>query len=107
MPGTRNSDRLIYEVGYFLRRRQRQTGDPQVDWLDKLEDPNSELSRQWDVEHDQQLVRRLLGVVQSDFQRQTWEVFRLLVLEDRSAAEVARLSGMELVAMGRVCDVLV
>jgi RNA polymerase sigma-70 factor (ECF subfamily) len=57
------------------------------------------LSRQWDLEHDQQLIRRLLGVVQSDFQPQTWEVFRLLVLEDRPAVEVARLCGMELNAV--------
>jgi RNA polymerase sigma-70 factor (ECF subfamily) len=65
---------LVHEVRYFLRGRQRQNGDPPDDWLDYLEDPNSELSRQWDVEHDQQLIRRLLGVVQADFQPQTWEV---------------------------------
>ncbi len=57
------------------------------------------VSRQWDVEHDQQLIRRLLGVVQADFQPQTWEVFRLLVLEDRPAAEVARLCRMQVNAV--------
>jgi RNA polymerase sigma-70 factor (ECF subfamily) len=90
---------LVNELRYFLRGRHRQSGDPLSDWLDRLEDPNSELSRQWDVEHDQQLVRRLLGVVQADFQPQTWELFRLLVLEDRPAAEVSRLCRMELNAV--------
>jgi RNA polymerase sigma-70 factor (ECF subfamily) len=90
---------LVNEVRYFLRGRQRHAGDPLADWIDLLEDPGSELSRQWDLEHDQQLVRRLLGVVQADFQPQTWEVFRLLVLEDRPAAEVARMCRMELNAV--------
>jgi RNA polymerase sigma-70 factor (ECF subfamily) len=89
---------LVNQVRYFLRgRRQRQalTPAPLPDWLEQLEDPASELSRQWDVEHDREVVRRLLAAVRPEFQPQTWEVFRLLVLEDRPAAEVARLCGME------------
>jgi RNA polymerase sigma-70 factor (ECF subfamily) len=85
---------LVHELRSFLRGRQRLPGDGLSDWIDQLEGPTSELSRQWDQEHDQQLVRRLLGVVQSDFQPKTWEAFRLLVLEDRPAAEVARLCDM-------------
>jgi RNA polymerase sigma-70 factor (ECF subfamily) len=90
---------LVHEVRYFFRGRQRQPDEALPDWLDGLEDSGSELTRQWDAEHDQQLVRRLLGIVQSDFQPQTWEVFRLLVLEDRSADEVAGLCRMELNAV--------
>jgi RNA polymerase sigma-70 factor (ECF subfamily) len=90
---------LVHELRSFLRGRQRQTGAVLSDCIDQLEDPGSELSRQWDQEHDQELVRRLLGIVRSDFQAQTWEVFRLLVLEDRPAAEVARLCGMEVNAV--------
>jgi RNA polymerase sigma-70 factor (ECF subfamily) len=90
---------LVNEVRYFLHGRQHRNGDPPADWIDRLEDPKSELSRQWDVEHDQQLIRRLLGVVPADFQPQTWEVFRLLVLEDRPAGEVARLCGMQVNAV--------
>jgi RNA polymerase sigma-70 factor (ECF subfamily) len=85
---------LTHELRSFLRGRQRLAGDALSEWIDQLEGPTSELSRQWDQEHDQQLVRRLLGVVQSDFQPKTWEAFRLLVLEDRPAAEVARLCDM-------------
>jgi RNA polymerase sigma-70 factor (ECF subfamily) len=84
---------LINQVRTFLRtRRHRQAlaGDALPHELDQIEDPRSEARRQWDLEHDQQLVRRLLASVQVDFQPQTWEVFRLLVLENLPAAEVAR-----------------
>jgi RNA polymerase sigma-70 factor (ECF subfamily) len=90
---------LVNEVRNFLRGRQRQTTDAATDWLDLLEDNSSELSRQWDSEHDQQVTRRLLAAIQPDFAEQTWEVFRLLVLEDRPAAEVAQSFGMTLNAV--------
>jgi RNA polymerase sigma-70 factor (ECF subfamily) len=84
---------LVHEVRSFFRRR-RPAADPPSDWLDRLEDPGSDLSRQWDQEHNQQVVRRLLAAIQRDFEDSTWEVFRLLVLEDRPAAEVARRTGL-------------
>jgi RNA polymerase sigma factor (sigma-70 family) len=92
---------LVNQVRYFLRgHRQWQTpGGPVPDWLEQLEDPASELTRVWDREHDQNLVRRLLLAVRPEFQPHTWEVFRLLVLEDRPAAEVARTCRMELSAV--------
>jgi RNA polymerase sigma-70 factor (ECF subfamily) len=87
---------LVHQVRDFLRARRRQAqADPSLDWLERLEDPGSELSRQWDLEHDREVVRRLLAAVRADFQPRTWEAFRLLVLEDRPAAEVARHCGME------------
>jgi RNA polymerase sigma-70 factor (ECF subfamily) len=90
---------LVHELRHYFRGQQRQEPAPSPDWVDLLEDNSSEMSRQWDVEHDQQLVRRLLAVVQADFQPRTWDVFRLLVLEDRPAAEVAQHCGMELNAI--------
>ena len=42
------------------------------DLLDRLQDPASELSRQWDREHDQRLLRRLLEQVEPEFQAKTW-----------------------------------
>jgi RNA polymerase sigma-70 factor (ECF subfamily) len=86
---------LVREVRSFLRQRQHQPAEPLADWLDRLEDGGSEQSRQWDREHDQQVVRRLLAAIQPDFEASTWEVFRLLVLEDRPAAEVACLTGLK------------
>lgn len=90
---------LVLEVRSFLRQRQRPPTDPSSAWLDRLEDPSSEQSRQWDLEHDQQVIRRLLAAIQPDFEESTWEVFRLLVLEDRPAAEVAQRTGLKLNAI--------
>jgi RNA polymerase sigma factor (sigma-70 family) len=84
---------LVNQVRYFLRaqRHRKALGTDQfASELDQLEDPTSDASRQWDLEHDQQLVRRLLASVQPEFPPRTWEVFRLLVLENRPAAEVAQ-----------------
>jgi len=83
---------LVRQARLFWRSRERQA-EAAPDWLDQLEDPASELSRQWEQEHNQQLVRRLLGVIQGDFKADVWEAFRLLVLEDLPAAEVARRCG--------------
>jgi RNA polymerase sigma-70 factor (ECF subfamily) len=84
---------LVNQVRHFLRtRRHRQAlgGEALPHELGQIEDPRSDARRHWDQEHDQQLVRRLLASVQSDFHPQTWEIFRLLVLENLPAAEVAR-----------------
>jgi RNA polymerase sigma-70 factor (ECF subfamily) len=62
--------------------------------VEQLADPNSALTRQWDEEHDQQLVRRMLATIQAEFNATTWQVFQMLVLEDRPAAEVAGRLGM-------------
>jgi RNA polymerase sigma-70 factor (ECF subfamily) len=82
---------------FFRQNRPREERSPE--WLAQLADPASELSRQWDQEHNQQLIRRLLGVIQADFEPRTWEAFRLLILEDRPAAEVAQVCGMSLGAV--------
>lgn len=71
-----------------------------------LEDPASGLSAEWDRDHDQALLRRLLDVIEPDFQPSTWRAFRLLVLESRPAAEAAAQLGLSvnavLIAKSRV-----
>jgi RNA polymerase sigma-70 factor (ECF subfamily) len=57
--------------------------------LDQLEDPDSDPSRLWDDEHDRHVVRRLLQLMEGDFEPATWKAFRLLVLEGRPTREVA------------------
>jgi RNA polymerase sigma-70 factor (ECF subfamily) len=87
---------LVNQVRYFLRtRRQQARAELLPDWLAQLEAPASDLSKQWDQEHDQQLVHRLLATVQPEFEPRTWEVFQRLVLEARPAAEVAQHFHME------------
>lgn len=59
----------------------------------QVEDPDDELARRWDEEHDRHVIRRLLELIELDFEPSTWDAFRLLVLEERPTGEVAgRLS---------------
>src|ERR1700682_278464 len=41
--------------------------------LDQLEDTHSDLARNWDLEHDQHIMGRLLELVRPDFGPATWE----------------------------------
>ena len=60
----------------------------------QLEGPESDLSRQWDEEHDRHVVRRLLELIEPEFEPATWRAFRMLVLEGQSTAEVAQALGL-------------
>lgn len=62
-------------------------------YLARLEDPADDLSREWDREHDVHVTRRLLERIKSDFEPQTWDLFRGFVLEARPAEEVAAAYG--------------
>jgi RNA polymerase sigma factor (sigma-70 family) len=57
--------------------------------LDQLEDSESDLSRLWDEEHDRHVARRLIELIEPDFEATTWRAFRSLVLEGKPTAEVA------------------
>ena len=58
----------------------------------QLEDPHSDLSRQWDREHDDHIVRALLAQIEGEFKPATWRAFQLVFLggcaPDAVAAEV-------------------
>jgi RNA polymerase sigma-70 factor (ECF subfamily) len=74
----------------FWRARPPQTLSPQAEQhLTSLEDPASDLIRLWDEEHDRHVVRRLLQLIEADFEPATWRAFQLVVLEGRSTAEAA------------------
>src|SRR5262249_2697656 len=64
------------------------------DFLNQLDDPNSDLSKRWDAEHDQQVCQRLLLVLEQDFTPKTVQAFRRLVFDGASGAEVAVELGM-------------
>ena len=69
-------------------------GDGTEDFLARLEDPHSDLSRQWDEDHDRHVLDRLLRLVEPDFSAQTWEAFRRFAIEVRPAATVAAELGI-------------
>jgi len=74
-------------------------------YLSQVEDPASGLSAEWDREYGR-LLRRLLELVEPEFQPKTWSAFRLLVLDRRPAAEAAAELGLTvnavLIAKSRV-----
>ncbi|MBN9121243.1 MAG: sigma-70 family RNA polymerase sigma factor [Planctomycetes bacterium] len=57
--------------------------------LAQLEDPESDPNRRWDEEHDRVVARRLLELLEPEFEAATWAAFRLLVLEGIETREVA------------------
>ena len=89
----------VHTLRSFQRSRPGPAPGGFDDMLDRLQDPASELSRQWDREHDERLMRRLLGLVEPEFQAKTWQVFRLVLLERRFAAEVAAEIGLTVKAV--------
>jgi len=53
-------------------------------------DPQSELSQQWNREHDLHVMRKLLERMRDEFEPKTWTAFQRFALDGLSAAEVAQ-----------------
>jgi RNA polymerase sigma-70 factor (ECF subfamily) len=80
---------------YKSQRRQPLAGGSEVEQLlAQLEDSRSELSRQWDCDHDKHVFQKLLAQVQPDFEPTTWQAFTLFALDGQAAARVARELGI-------------
>src|SRR5262249_286804 len=76
------------------------TGDSDMERrLDELADPDSSLSRLWDQEHDQHVLRRLLELVEPEFTASTWQAFRRVALEGGRPADVAAELGLSVNAV--------
>jgi RNA polymerase sigma-70 factor (ECF subfamily) len=74
--------------------------------VEQLEDPHSELSRRWEREHDEYVLRRLLELMEGEFEPKTLQAFRRQVLDgiaaDQVAAELEMSVGAAYVAKSRV-----
>ena len=91
--------------GFWRSRNSRprpQAGPSADSVLAQLEDPGSELSRRWDQEHDQHVIRRLLELIEPEFEPNTVRVFRRLVFEEVEPARVAAEFGL---AYGTVLNI--
>ncbi|MGL6075895.1 MAG: RNA polymerase sigma factor [Fimbriiglobus sp.] len=84
---------LVRRIHEHFRQRQRfPLASESV--LAELSMPTSALSQLWDREHDLHLAKRLLALVEPDFQATTWQAFRLQVLDGQSAGQVAMTLGI-------------
>ena len=62
--------------------------------LQQIADPDSDLNRQWDEEHDRYVLGCLLDLVDEEFEPTTLRAFRRLALDGASGAEVAQELGL-------------
>jgi RNA polymerase sigma-70 factor (ECF subfamily) len=78
--------------------------------LAQLADPNSELSRQWDREHDRYVMSRLMELIAPLFEPATLAAFRRIALDGIAPAQAAEDLGLSLnavlVAKSRVLSTL-
>lgn len=80
----------------FARKHQQAaTGDSQIlELLHQIEDPAAELSRRWDREHDECVMKQLLDEVKRHFTETTWRAFERAALENAPADVVATELGI-------------
>jgi RNA polymerase sigma factor (sigma-70 family) len=67
--------------------------------LEALEDPASDLNQLWDREHDAFLARRVVQIIENDFNPSTWEAFRRVVLDGAKPSQVAGELGLSVNAV--------
>lgn len=88
--------------GFLRNGRWRERGvggDGVFQMLDQLEDAASNLTQEWNAEHDAYVVRRILAMIETDFEPTTVHVFRRLVLDEVKAPQVAAETGMAVAAV--------
>jgi RNA polymerase sigma-70 factor (ECF subfamily) len=84
-------------LGFHRSRKgkpQAPGGDAAHAALAQLEDPDSDLTRQFDADHNAHVLQRLFRLVEGDFAGTTAEAFRLVAVEGKKAKEVAASLGM-------------
>ena len=67
--------------------------------LQQIADPDSELNRQWDEEHDQYVIHCLLDLVEQKFEPDSLQAFRRLTLDGASGETVAKELGLSVGAV--------
>ena len=93
----------VNQLAAQWRTRRGQTeasGDSDIRrMLDQLADPKSTLSQVWNQQHDQYVARRLMELIEPQFEAKTWQAFRLVALDGMKPAIVAEKLGMSVNAV--------
>ncbi len=87
----------VNQVRNYQRKRVRRPVaglDLTEGFLERLSDPNDDLAKEWDRDHDKHVVDKLLAVVQPDFNPTTWQAFLRFGLEGKPASQVAAELGL-------------
>ena len=84
---------LVNRLRYFWRSRQHRPqaigGSDFAQQLEQLSDGQSQMSKLWDSEHDRQVMQRLFALVKPRFAPETWQAFRMQMVDGMSAESVA------------------
>lgn len=81
-------------------RRPQARGDSDIDRrLAQLEDPNSEMSRLWNRQHDRHVARQLLALAENQFAPETWKAFVRTAIDGHSPNVVAADLGISMNAV--------
>lgn len=88
----------VNRLRMFWRSRPHTGPAPEV-FLNQLEDPHSALSRQWDREHDEHVLRQALALIEPQFKPSTWKAFRRLALDEAEPETVAAELGVSVNAV--------
>jgi RNA polymerase sigma-70 factor, ECF subfamily len=93
----------VNRIRTFSRTRKLGPAAPStmdfVQLADQLDDPESQMSRVWDEEHDRHVLRGLLEIMEAEFEPKTLEAFRRVTLKDEPAKLVAADLGMTIGAV--------
>lgn len=83
----------VNRVRTFSKQRGRRPAAGQSDgtegFLSQLEDPASDLAKEWDRQHDAHVFQTLLASIESDVSPTTWEAFRRTAVDGQSTSQVA------------------
>ena len=81
------------------RGARAQGGSGATAALQQVADPDSDLNRRWDEEHDRYVLDCLLDLVEEEFEPATVRAFRRLALDGQSGAEAAQELGLSVAAV--------
>ncbi len=83
----------VNRLRQMWRQKRPALETDQASFLGQLElmtDPNSEMSKQWDAEHDAHVAHQLLLQMEKEFAPATWQAFHRQVVEGANAQQTAR-----------------
>lgn len=90
---------VFNHILWYWRTRKNEAPAGSDELLRELEDPQSDLARLWDSEHDAHVVQRMLAALRPEFTKTTWLAFRRVVLESKDPADAAAELGISMNAV--------
>ncbi len=90
---------VLNQLRYAMRRVQKTPlvagqYDKLTDQIEQLADPNSQLSVEFDRQHDQSVFRHAASIVRNEVKTSTWEAFQKHAIEGKNANAVAEELGV-------------